>query len=132
MIKNLLTITALLLVTTELFAQNVVIRGVRLSGSGCLNSAANASITPDGQLLSLLFDNYSAEIGIGSQNPEPDPDKKRLPGINRYRCTVRNAVRDRRHRIPWVCGLTGFSLWFSQVYAGNRESNATINARSST
>ena len=69
MIKNLLTITALLLVTTELFAQSVVIRGVRLTGSGCQNSTANASITSDGQLLSLLFDNYAAEIGIGSQNP---------------------------------------------------------------
>lgn len=76
MIKNLLTITALLLVTTELFAQSVVIRGVRLTGSGCLNSSANASITPDGQLLSLLFDNYSAEIGIGSQNPNMTQIKK--------------------------------------------------------
>ena len=76
MIKNLLTITALLLVTTEVFAQSVVIRGVRLSGSGCLNSSANASITPDGQLLSLLFDNYSAEIGIGSQNPNMTQIKK--------------------------------------------------------
>lgn len=76
MIKNLLTITALLLVTTELFAQSVVIRGVRLTGSGCMNSSANASITPDGQLLSLLFDNYSAEIGIGSQNPNMTQIKK--------------------------------------------------------
>ncbi len=76
MIKNLLTVTALLLVTTELFAQSVVIRGVRLSGSGCLNSAANASITSDGQLLSLLFDNYAAEIGVGSQNPNLTQIKK--------------------------------------------------------
>ncbi len=76
MIKNLLTVTALLLVTTELFAQEVVIRGVRLSGSGCLNSSANASITSDGQFLSLLFDNYSAEIGNGSQNPNLTTIKK--------------------------------------------------------
>ena len=76
MIKNLLTITALLLVTTELFAQSVVIRGVRLSGSGCQESTANASITSDGQLLSLLFDNYAAEIGIGSKNPNLTQIKK--------------------------------------------------------
>ena len=76
MIKNLLTVTALLLVTTELFAQEVVIRGVRLSGSGCLNSSANATITSDGQFLSLLFDNYAAEIGNGSQNPNLTQIKK--------------------------------------------------------
>lgn len=76
MIKNLLTITALLLVTTELFAQSVVVRGVRLTGSGCQESSANASITSDGQFLSLLFDNYAAEIGIGSQNPNLTQIKK--------------------------------------------------------
>ncbi len=76
MIKNLLTATLLLLVTSELFAQSVVIRGVRLSGSGCTESSATASITPDGQLLSLLFDNYAAEIGIGSKNPGATSLKK--------------------------------------------------------
>lgn len=76
MIKNLLTITTLLLATSELFAQSVVIRGVRLAGSGCANSSASASITSDGQLMSLLFDNYAAEIGIGSQNPNATSLKK--------------------------------------------------------
>lgn len=76
MIKNLITLTALLLVSSELFAQSVVIRGVRLNGSGCQNSSASASITSDGQLLSLLFDNYSAEIGMGSQNPNLTSIKK--------------------------------------------------------
>ncbi len=76
MIKNLITLAALLLVTTEVFAQTVVIRGVRLNGSGCTNSTATASITSDGQLLSLLFDNYSAEIGTGSQNPNLTTLKK--------------------------------------------------------
>ena len=69
MIKNLLTLTIVLLAATELFAQSVVIRGVRLTGSGCQNSTANASITSDGQFLSLLFDDYVAEIGVGSKNP---------------------------------------------------------------
>ena len=76
MIKKLFVTTALLLVTTELFAQSVVIRGVRLTGSGCSESTATASITADGQLLSLLFDNYSAEIGTGSQNPNATSIKK--------------------------------------------------------
>lgn len=76
MLKSLLATLALLLVTTELFAQSVVIRGVRLTGSGCSNSSATASVTSDGQLLSLLFDNYSAEIGTGSQNPGAASIKK--------------------------------------------------------
>lgn len=79
MIKKLFTLSVLLLVTAELFAQNaekVTIRGVRLTGSGCNNSSASASITPDAQLLSLLFDNYAAEIGIGSQNPNMSSIKK--------------------------------------------------------
>lgn len=76
MINKLLGMTALLLVTTELYAQSVIIRGVRLTGSGCSEASASASITPDGQLLSVLFDNYSAEIGIGSQNPNATSIKK--------------------------------------------------------
>lgn len=76
MVKQILTVTALLLATSELFAQNVVIRGVRLTGSGCDSASASASITPDGQLLSLLFDNYAAEIGTGSSNPGSTSLKK--------------------------------------------------------
>lgn len=76
MIKQLLTVTALLLVTSELFAQSVSIRGVRLTGSGCNDMSASASITPDGQLLSVLFDNYAAEIGIGSKNPQSTSIKR--------------------------------------------------------
>lgn len=76
MIKKPLIIMALLLVTTELFAQSVTIRGVRLTGSGCNEASASASITSDGQFLSVLFDNYSAEIGIGSQNPNATSIKK--------------------------------------------------------
>jgi len=70
------TLTVLLLATTELFAQSVLIRGVRLAGSGCSESTASANVTPDGQLMSLLFDNYAAEIGIGSQNPNITSIKK--------------------------------------------------------
>lgn len=76
MIKSLLILSVLFFVSSELFAQSVTIRGVRLAGSGCSESTANASITPDGQLLSILFDNYAAEIGTGSQNPDMSSLKK--------------------------------------------------------
>ncbi len=64
------TLAVILLMTTTAFAQTATIRGVRLSGSGCQSSSANAAITADGQTLSVLFDNYSAEIGVGSKNPQ--------------------------------------------------------------
>ncbi|MBY0555160.1 DUF4360 domain-containing protein [bacterium] len=76
MLKQLLSVTALLLVTSELFAQSVVIRGVRLTGSGCDAATASASVTSDGQLLSVLFDDYNAQIGIGSTNPQASTLKK--------------------------------------------------------
>lgn len=69
MIKKIALISALVLAYSTSFAQNVTIRGVRLSGSGCGPASATALITPDGQTLSVLFDNYSAEIGRGSANP---------------------------------------------------------------
>lgn len=67
---SLLAIGAVLALSTSALAQNVIIRGVRLSGSGCGSAASNASITDDGQTLSLLFDNYGIEIGQGSANPQ--------------------------------------------------------------
>ncbi len=66
----------MVLVSTEVFALDATIRGVRLSGSGCGPASATASITPDGQILSVLFDNYSAEIGIGSTNPSSTVSQK--------------------------------------------------------
>ncbi len=61
---------ALALVSSELYAQPVEIRGVRLSGSGCGAATATAIVTADGQTMSVLFDHYSAEIGTGSENPQ--------------------------------------------------------------
>ena len=60
----------MVLVSFELFAQPVEIRGVRLSGSGCGPATATAIVTADGQTMSVLFDHYSAEIGQGSENPQ--------------------------------------------------------------
>lgn len=76
MIKNLIVLTAMVLVSSELFAQNMTIEGVRLEGSGCGPATAQAIVTPDGQTLSLLFDEYSAEIGEGSLNPNLRTIKK--------------------------------------------------------
>lgn len=70
MLKQMVFLVAALLITTELFAQNVVIRGVRLSGSGCNGSSATAITTDDGMTLSVLFDNYTADIGNGSSRPQ--------------------------------------------------------------
>lgn len=67
MIGALLTLS-----TLSAHAVNVTIRGVRLSGSGCSQAASSAAITPNGEVLSLLFDNYGIEIGQGSQNPGVD------------------------------------------------------------
>lgn len=50
--------------------QMVTIKGARLSGTGCNSASASATMTADGQILSILFDNYVAEIGIGSKNPQ--------------------------------------------------------------
>lgn len=67
--KVMLTIGALLALSTTAYAQSVAIRGVRLVGTGCSNSTASAITTSDGQTLSVLFDHYSVEIGQGSENP---------------------------------------------------------------
>lgn len=71
-----LAITGTLLVSQVVLAQNVSIRGVRLSGSGCDAATASAATTADGKTLSVLFDNYIAEIGEGSANPQLTSIKK--------------------------------------------------------
>jgi hypothetical protein len=68
MLSNLISYTAL--------AQNVAVRGVRLTGSGCDAATASAATTSDGKILSVLFDNYIAEIGQGSSNPQSTSLKK--------------------------------------------------------
>ncbi len=67
---SMLLFGAVLALSLESLAQNVVIRGVRLTGSGCNGASSSAIVTADGQTLSVLFDNYSVEIGQGSSNPQ--------------------------------------------------------------
>ncbi len=76
MIKTFGLFAVMVLVSSELFAQAVTIRGVRLSGSGCGPATATAVVTPDGQTMSVLFDHYSSEIGQGSENPQMRVMKK--------------------------------------------------------
>jgi hypothetical protein len=68
--KNLLVFLAFTTVSTLSIAQSVTVLGVRLSGSGCGPSSASAVTTADGKTLSVIFDNYSVEIGNGSSNPQ--------------------------------------------------------------
>jgi hypothetical protein len=74
--NRLSLLAAVLLASTQLFAQTPTIRGARLTGSGCSNSTASANVTPDGTFLSVLFDNFSIEIGNGSANPQAASAKK--------------------------------------------------------
>jgi len=50
--------------------ESAEIRNVTMSGSGCEDAAASATISPDFKDVSLLFDNHSVEIGNGSLNPK--------------------------------------------------------------
>jgi hypothetical protein len=61
---------AALLFAPNLFAQDITIHDVRLTGTGCSNASASATSTEDGRTLSVLFDDYSVEIGQGSTNPQ--------------------------------------------------------------
>ncbi len=74
--RSLLLIGAVLALSTQALAQKVAIRGVRLVGSGCNGAASSALVTPDGQTLSVLFDNYIVEIGHGSSNPQANTLQK--------------------------------------------------------
>lgn len=57
-------------------AQNITIRGARMTGTGCNSSTAWATTTSDGRTLSVLFDNFMVDIGNGSSNPQATSLKK--------------------------------------------------------
>lgn len=59
-----------LLISNSAMAQNIIIHDVRMTGTGCSNASASAVATEDGRILSVLFDDYSVEIGNGSTNPQ--------------------------------------------------------------
>lgn len=67
-----LTVTA----WSQTTPQGVEIRNVSIHGSGCERSKARASFSPDLKDLSILFDNYSVEIGEGSPNPNAKSQQK--------------------------------------------------------
>ncbi len=50
-------------------ADPIAITSVRLEGTGCEETTAAVSISPDAKDLSVLFDNYTVDIGEGSSNP---------------------------------------------------------------
>lgn len=56
--------------------ESATISDVQLSGNGCNGSSASVNISPDLQDLSVLFDNYVAEIGSGTKNPNSRSDRQ--------------------------------------------------------
>ncbi len=50
--------------------ESAQINQVTLTGTGCDEASASASLSPDAKDLSLLFDNYLVEIGQGSSSPK--------------------------------------------------------------
>jgi len=70
MVKMMIIMASFLTLAEVSHAQSVSIRGVRMVGTGCERTAADAATTPDGKTLSILFDNYKVEIGQGSENPQ--------------------------------------------------------------
>lgn len=73
--KSVLFFSILSIVLASLFAEaqttpeGAVITSVQLQGTGCEETTATVSLSPDSKDLSVLFDNYSVEIGQGSSNP---------------------------------------------------------------
>jgi hypothetical protein len=71
--QQALILTSFLFFQSVLHAQNhpegVRIVDSRLSGSGCDFQQVSSSFSPEARELSLLFDNYMAEVGSQSQEP---------------------------------------------------------------
>ena len=70
MLKGIMIASSLLLIATQGNAQDISIRGVRVTGTGCSQTTAAAVATDDGRTVSVLFDNYAVEIGNGSSSPQ--------------------------------------------------------------
>ena len=73
--QSILFISVLTIILASILAEaqsspdEAIISAVQLQGSGCEETTATVSLSPDAKDLSILFDNYSVEIGEGSANP---------------------------------------------------------------
>lgn len=56
--------------------QSARIQSVKIHGSGCEKTTGQAAFSPDLMDLSILFNNYSIEIGEGSKNPKAMKQQK--------------------------------------------------------
>ena len=83
---SMLLFEAVLALSLESLAQNVVIRGVHLTGLGFNGASSSAVVTSDGQTLSVLFDNYRVEISHGSSSPQATTLQKILPRFFCHAC----------------------------------------------
>lgn len=62
----------------QVFADSSVsIQSVQANGSGCPSGSVSATLSPDNQTFSIIFDRYQAEIGKGTPAP-----------INRLNCSI--------------------------------------------
>ncbi len=62
-----LTVASLLIVSLNTFAQDQISLGFPIAGgNGCPNGTAQATLSPDGRQLSVIFDQFIAEAGPAS------------------------------------------------------------------
>lgn len=54
-----------------------VVKDIQIDGSGCEAGSANALMTDDLNYLSVLYDNFSAEIGEGTAKPQGNMAEKK-------------------------------------------------------
>ncbi len=81
--KEFLVFSSLVL-ATALQAQSVTFRGVTYAGSGCPEGSVSTAIAPDGTSLSVLFDEFRAEVPQydGNNDNEGHSGRGRLSNRN--------------------------------------------------
>lgn len=63
MLKGTIVMMASVLVAMTATANQLTIGGVAYGGNGCPSGTASATVSPDGQAVSVLFDQFIAEAG---------------------------------------------------------------------
>jgi hypothetical protein len=99
---------------------------VTISGSGCNDTTAAVSLSPDFKDVSVLFDNYRVEIGQGSENPSLMKASKN--------CTISmNIYAPPRWQFAFVAvDYRGFAAVPASAWAFHRFTFVTANQRISS
>lgn len=85
--KEFLVLASMVFVTA-LQAQSVSFKGVTYSGSGCPQGTVSTAISPDGSSLSVLFDEFRAEVPQYDGNNDNDGHTNRGRRNNRNTATL--------------------------------------------